>query len=332
MSRFASATLLCLCLLSFIVPAFAQSDPAPHDSVSHMIRFYEDDDFINIWFNGSDDAYTNGTRIDYFYKAAHPSHFFLNRWMPAAGDSTIDVYGWGIMQIMYTPDDITDPDYQPNDYPWSGGLIGTHTRYSYNPEKHFDLQTELVLGVMGPLALDRQTQSVVHTIIQYYHPTGWNNQFTNDLLLNVNFTAEKQLVTLGSLVNIIGGAQVYAGTMQNGAALYPLILIGRMNPYFQGFLRQYSSAERVNGHRQWQLYFFAKPELQWFASNALLQGGMFIHNPTYHPLQNWLPTFTYGMNITYGHWGFSGSQIISAAMLRGLYCHNYGNVSLFYSW
>lgn len=332
MSCFVRPALLGLCLLGLTVPLFAQSDTTTRDPISHMIRVYEDDDFINIWSVVSDDSYTNGTRIDYFYHPEHPSHFFPDKWMPAAGDSAIDIYGWGAMQLMYTPDSITDAGYQPNDYPWSGALFATHTRYSYNPVKHYDLQTELVLGVIGPLALDKQTQSLAHKIGDFQTPRGWGNQFANDLLLNVNFTAETQLTTLGSFVTIIGGAQVYAGTMQNGAALYPMILIGKMNPYFQGFLRQNSSAEHINGHQQWQLYFFAKPELQWFASNAMLQGGPFIHNPTYHPLQNWLPTFTYGMNLSCGRWGFSGSQIISPAMLRGLYCHNYGNVSLFYSW
>lgn len=332
MSRFVIPFLAGLGLLGRSIPLLAQAGTPQHDSVSHMIRFYEDDDFINIWFDGSDDAYTNGTRIDYFYRPDHPSHFFLDKWMPAAGDSTNDCYGWGAMQIMYTPNNIIDPTFQPNDYPWSGALIGTHTRYSYDPAKKLDVQTELVLGIIGPAALDRQTQSLIHNIIQYYHPDGWSNQFANDLLVNVNFTAEKQLAALGPLVNIIGGAQLYTGTMQNGAALYPLILFGRMDPYFQGFFHQYTSPGWTHGHRQWQLYFFVKPELQYFLSDALLQGGPFIHNPAYHPLQNWVPSFTYGMNISYGHWGFSGSQIISAATLRGLYCHNYGNVSLFYAW
>lgn len=333
MTRYVAVILLSLGLLGRTIPVLAQPAAPSHDSVTHMIRFYEDDDFINIWFDGSDDAYTNGTRIDYFYKPSRPSHFFLDRWMPAAGDSTIDIYGWGAMQIMYTPNNITDPDFQPNDYPWSGALVGTHTRYSYNPKRKIGLQTELMMGVIGPAALDRQTQSLVHNIIQYYHPDGWSQQFTNDLLVNVNFTAEKQLVAFGSHATIVGGAQVYAGTMQNGAALYPLILFGRMNPYFHGFFDQYTSTGRTPaGHQNWQFYFFVKPELQWFVTNALLQGGPFIHNPAYHPLQNWVPTFTYGMNISYGHWGFSGSQIISAATLRGLYCHNYGNVSLFYAW
>ncbi|HWB91821.1 MAG TPA: lipid A deacylase LpxR family protein [Puia sp.] len=353
MNRVLIFTLCCLCLLGMAPPCAAQSQ----DSLAQMIRFYEDDDFINIWFKGSDDAYTNGTRIDYFYKPAHPSHLFLDSWMPRAGAGSTDIYGWGAMQIMYTPDDISDADYQPNDYPWSGALIATHTRYSYNPEKQYDLQTELVLGVIGPAALSRQTQTLVHRVENYYKPMGWEHQFSNDLLLNVNVTAEKQLASIGSAIQIIGCGQLFAGTMQNGAALYPMIIIGRMNPYFQGLFSQFASPGRKNGRRQSQLYFFAKPELQWYLSNALLQGGPFTTNPNlavtkaktaaastaqdttntsppqpYHLLQTWVPSFTYGVNASMGHWGISFSQIISAATLRGLYCHNYGNLSLYYSW
>ena len=326
-----SITLCCFCLFALAPPCLAQSD----DSLSHMVRFYEDDDFMNIWFNGSDDSYTNGTRIDYFYKRTHPSHLFLDRWMPGAGAGSIDIYGWGAMQIMYTPDNIINPNYQPNDYPWSGALIATHTRYAYNPEKQYDLQTELVCGVIGPAALARQAQTLVHRVEDYYKPMGWNHQFSNDLLLNVNVTAEKMLASIGSLVNIIGCGQLFAGTMQNGASLYPLITIGKMNPYFRGLFSQFTSTGKQRG-RRWQLYFFVKPELQCFLTNAMLQGGPFTTKPDtlqpYHRLQTWVPSFTYGAAGSLGRWGASFSQVISAATLRGLYCHNYGNLTLFYSW
>ena len=332
-----------------------------HDSVTHMLRISEDDDFINIWGQGTDNAYTNGTRIDYFYQPLHPSHHLWDKWMPSAGKNSTNIYGWGLEQVMYTPDDINSSAYQPNDYPWSGGLFATHTRYSYNPEKHYDFQTELVLGVMGPAALDREMQSAVHHIINYIQPTGWSHQFRDAPLLNVNFTVEKQLAAIGSIVSVIGGGQVYAGTMQNGAAIYPMILIGKMDPYFKGFISQYSSPGRDKRHKRWQLYGFIKPELQLFVTNALLQGGIFTKNPNlqpqpsnsknpnsplnqqadnnesaepqpYHPLQHLLSTLDYGAVLTHGNIGVSFSQNVSEAMLKGLYCHDYGNISLFIGW
>ncbi len=326
-----------------------------------MVRISEDDDVMNIWGNGTDNAYTNGTNIAYFYAPAGAAHFFLNKWMPSAGDSSTNIYGWGLTQLMYTPDDINSSAYQPNDYPWSGELFATHTRYSYDPNRHFDFQTELVLGVMGPAALDRQTQSLMHHIINYLQPTGWGNQYRNALLLNVNFTAEKQLAAIGSVVTIIGGAQAYAGTMQNGGAIYPLILIGKMDPYFKGFFSQYASPGRDGNRKRWQFYCFIKPELQYFATYAPLQGGIFTKNPNlqpsppgsknnstmaavpdstngsanpqpYHSLQHVLTTLDYGAVLTRGHFGISASQNVSQAMLKGLYCHDFGNVSLLYSW
>jgi lipid A 3-O-deacylase len=340
--------MLCAWFCGTFTTGFAQSTSNAHqDTITHLLRIFEDNDFINIWGKGTDDAYTNGTRIDYFYRPRKHPHG-VDRWMPAAGDSTTDVYGWGVFQIMYTPDDITDRDYQPNDYPWSGELIATHSRYSYNPVKHYDLQTELVLGVIGPAAMNRQVQSMVHHLINYFQPAGWGHQYRNDLLANVNLTAEKELVSLGSMVTVIGGAQVYAGTMQNGAALYPLILIGKKQPYFNGFLSQYTSPGQ-RGKKQWQAYLLFRPEMQYFLTNAVLQGGLFTTNPNlqqparqpdsksvtpqpYHPLQPWVGSFAFGAVLTHGRTGISFTQTATAATLKGLYCHTVGNFSLYFGW
>ncbi len=339
--------MLCAWFCGNFLTGFAQSPSNAHDdTLTHLLRIYEDNDFINIWGEGTDDAYTNGTRIDYFYQHRRRS-YGIDRWMPAAGDSAVDIYGWGVMQIMYTPDDITDPDYQPNDYPWSGELIVLHSRYSYNPEKRYDLQTELVLGVIGPAATNRQTQSMVHHLIRYDQPAGWDHQYRNDLLANVNLTAEKELVSLGSVVTVIGGAQVYAGTMQNGAALYPLILIGKKQAYFKGFLSQYTSPAH-KGKKPWQAYLLVRPEMQYFFTNAVLQGGSFTTNPNlqptrqpdgkpvtpqpYHPLQPWVGSFAFGAVLTHGRTGISFTQTATAATLKGLYCHTVGNISLYFGW
>ena len=34
---------------------------------THLFRVYEDDDFLNIRGNGTDNSYTNGLRFDFFY-------------------------------------------------------------------------------------------------------------------------------------------------------------------------------------------------------------------------------------------------------------------------
>jgi len=248
-----------------------------------MLRLYEDDDYINIKGRGTDEAYTNGSRIDLFYTRHDPPHWLLDRALPKAGDSSTDVYGWGIMQVMYTPRRINDPDFQPDDYPWSGGLFVTHSLYSYNPKANYDLQTEVVAGVVGPASLAGPTQKAFHHLIHYTQPMGWGHQFRNDLLLNINVTYEKQVFAVrpgaDPLLELIGGGGIHAGTMENKLSAYSLLRLGIMHPYFDGLMSQYASGSSPDKKNHLQLYFFARPECQVVYTNAILEGGMFTHPP-----------------------------------------------------
>jgi hypothetical protein len=352
--------LLSLFILS-IGRTSAQYRPAAGEGVTRLFRVYEDNDGINAFGHSTDDAYTNGTRLDLFYRPAHRPHGLLGRWAPQAGDSSIDVYGWGLMQLMYTPKDISQTDFQPDDYPYSGAIIATHTRYSYNPIKRYDWQTELVMGAIGPVSLAHQTQSIVHRLTGFMQPMGWGTQFRNALLFNVNITGEKQLAAEGDAVRIIGGGQVFAGMMQNGASVYPLILIGRTNGYFNGTFSQYTGYDR-EGRKEWQIYFLVKPQLAYFLTNALLEGAPFTTNPNLRgspdnkptgpqasaarnaqqpppppppaapALQPWVGSLSFGTVLSHGNFGLSFLQNISSATLKRLYSHEVGNVSLYFAW
>src|SRR6185295_2144173 len=188
-----------------------------------MLRMYEDNDIIDILGKGTDQGYTNGTRLDYFYIKNKPSRFFIDRLMPKAGDSSIDTYGFSIMQVMITPKNIAKRIPDRNDYPYSGALFVTHSLYATNPIKKYNWQTELMLGVMRPPSLAEETQKRIHKWQAYVEPMGWDYQLRTDLLLNVNVAAEKELININKKIEIIGGAQGFAGTALNGASVYSLI-------------------------------------------------------------------------------------------------------------
>jgi len=343
------------------------------DSPTRLLRIYEDNDFINMYGRGTDDAYTNGTRIDLFYTKKRPSRFFIDRLMPRAGDSSINLFGWGLMQIMFTPDNLATSDYQPDDYPYSGALFATHTLYSYDPAKKYDFQTDLILGVMGPASLAEQTQKLVHRIINYQQPMGWGNQLGTDILVNVHLTAEKQLAALGSpagslkapIAEVIGGSQVFYGTMLNGLTLYPLVRIGLMNPYFQGYMSQYSSdrSHTTGKRRKIQAYLIFKPEAQLIFSNALVEGALFTDGhttngyggkgtpqqaasaatangaatenspaaPSHGGLRHMVYTMNYGAVLAIGHFSISFTQSTTTALMKGLYDHTVGNISMYFT-
>jgi len=134
--------------------ALAQNEE-PHA----IFRIYDDDDFLNIRGNGTDNSYTNGLCFDYLFTKEKPSRFFIDRWLPKTGNSSINVFGWSLTQLMYTPNDIKKTGYQPDDYPYAGALYVTHSLYSYNSQKKYSFQTELIAGIRGPASLAQELQT-----------------------------------------------------------------------------------------------------------------------------------------------------------------------------
>jgi len=328
---------LYLVLLLAPLVATAQQDYQPGGrALQKMLRIYEDNDFINIRGRGTDEAYTNGTRIDYFYTKKRPPHFFITKLLTAPGDSNINISGWGITQLMFTPRDISTSAYQPDDYPYSAALFLTHSYYSYNPAKKISVQTELMLGVRGPAALGRQLQKFVHRVIHYQEPMGWDNQLPDKLIANVKLTLEKQLYAYCNLLEINGGADICAGTFLNTASIFPTIRFGKMNPYFNGLMDNYlSSGTQASGKRKnLQAYLVFRPGLTLTATNALLQQGSFRpgsenKNEKRSSVRDAVWEFNGGAVLSINRFAISFNQNITAALVHQLYSHETGNFSFY---
>ena len=336
-SRVFPRVLLSLLLFGTVTFSYAQQE-----TPTRLLQVYWDDDYINFYGKGTDRAYTDGNKFTLFYTKQKPSRFFVDRLLPKAGDSSTNVFGWGFVELMFTPSDISNPKMQPDDYPWSGALYVTHSLYSYNEKKKYDFQTEVDLGVTGPASMAGQVQEGVHRFIHYQRPRGWGNQFGNSLLVNVNFTAERELLHYGKFLEVIGGGQVMTGTGMNAAAAYSLIRIGKMNPYFQGLMRQYGQSGSKN---KVQFYFVFKSRAEWLLSSAVLEGGVDATRPGrpaekggssdgkyYHPLNPVVADYAYGAVLAINRFSISSIQTTSTAWMKGLYSHTWGNFTLTYAW
>jgi hypothetical protein len=339
---------LLLSIASILLAAAGDSIDAQYekDTASTIFKIYEDNDFINIYLKGTDDAYTNGTAFYLYYLKKRKPRFFVDRMMPKAGDTTVDIYSFGITQLMFTPNNIATTDYQPNDYPYSGALFATHSLYSYNPIKKFDFQTELLLGVNGPASFALQTQTFIHHVISYQEPMGWGYQSSNKILANIDFTAEKQLASVNSIIEVISGAQAFAGSMVNSFSIYPEIRIGKkMAPYFNGYISQYSNSTHKGSSKKWQAYLFVRPQAFIFLSDQLLQGKATFNNPAesvknelpaeneaYHDISTFVYSFNYGAVLIQHHFSISFNENAETTLLKGLYSHKVGNLSLYFSW
>jgi lipid A 3-O-deacylase len=337
--------LVAMTILSFFVGVhnmMAQQPPS-----THLFGVYWDDDFLNIQGKGTDDAYTCGARFEYYYLKNHPSLLFIDRLMPKAGDHSRDIYGWALMQVMYTPNDISKATFQPNDYPWSGALFVTHSLYSYNPEQSYAYKSEITLGMMGPTSLAGPSQCLVHSTIRYTVPEGWRNQYGNSPLVNASFAVEKRQLGSKNLFDFIGGARADAGIMLDGLTAYEVMRVGKMSPYFNGFFNLNTTGrKRKEG---FQFYFFVKPQVQAVAYNAVLQGGLLSWKPSmgashsedgeltegpgkYHDISNFLLEVDFGWVLSLGNFSIDYTQKPSTPYMKGLYSHNVGNISIYEAW
>lgn len=326
---------------------------AQNDAPSKMFRAYEDDDFLNDLGLGTDKAYTSGLQFTLFYNVNHKSTFFIDRLLPKAGDSSVNTCGIGLMQIMYTPDYLTTTYYVYNDYSYAGALVGKYSLYSFNPQKKYDLQTELEFGMMGPASFAKPAQRWLHNAIRdTAMPNGWDNQYGNAVMLNINFTGEKELYGNRGF-EAVGSAQFSAGSMYDAIELSPTIYLGKMHPYFNGFMNHYSTsfAETEKGGNKIQFYFMIKTAAQYVLYNAMLQGGLFTSPPMvktlvvtnsgkdaayiekpYQPIENFVCYAAYGPVLAYRHFCISYTQTYFSPVLKNVYSYIYGNITIYYSW
>ena len=181
---------------------------APPCSAQDVIRFrgfsarLENDFFVN-----TDQNYTNGVA---FTAVSHDLvgqlkpecltvpvrlHAELIRYLnpgfwadpdnPAQAQNVVVKFG----QSIFTPRDPTQTALILDDRPYAGLLyVGmAWNRRQHAPKNNTEIMDtrEITLGVIGPLALARPTQNIVHNIVGADKFQGWNNQLGNEPALQV---------------------------------------------------------------------------------------------------------------------------------------------------
>lgn len=309
---------------------YGQSD----SRYSRQLSITEEEDYFNFRGRGTDEGYTSGTYFNFLF-VKEKERFFLGKWLPKAGTNAINTYNIGLTHLIFTPRNMDVSEPVPGDYPYAGALMVNYGLHSANPTKRYSLQTNITGGVIGPLSLAKEIQKFVHRVIGDQEPQGWSNQHPNDILLNIEFAAEKQLTQAGNGVEIIGGANAFAGSMINGAGLYGIIRAGKMNPYFNGQIGR-SGTPRHSGTRnsRWQVYVLAKPSFKIIGYNALLEGGLILNRRknVAVDIEELNISFDYGLVISYGNFGLYLYQKIYSPAIPGLLSHEVGGINLNFSW
>ncbi len=221
--------------------------------------------FDNDIFNNTDYYYTNGVKIELINPFASNSP--LSKLLIGIKTSDIDLYGFSLVQNIYTP---TNPDVEEirmGDRPFSAYLTIGQIRESYSINRKFSIKSSLNFGVLGPASMGGVVQSSIHDI----EPVGWNNQINNSVVIDYAVDLEKSLISNTNFeFNVVTGGHL--GTIFNNIYGGIYFRIGRFSPIYRG-----SSVSNNN----LQYWFFMQGKTNFVLYDATLQGSLFGKNDTY---------------------------------------------------
>lgn len=239
-------------------------------------------EYENDIFSGQDRYYTSGVRFSRISEARE-----IPAWLEAAarglpGFSEADTlpYGFSVGHNIYTPADITKPEFPPDDRPYAAWL---HVTFSTGvQQEHGADRFRVGLGVVGPAALGEPVQKNIHGLVGADKPRGWNTQLRNEPTLLVGYDRFRRVIDralsqgLGFDLSVLGG--VTLGNAHTHLSTGTFFRVGRNMPYDYGPPRitpavSGSGYFRPNGHQSW--YFYAGAEGRLVARDLFIQGNTF---------------------------------------------------------
>jgi hypothetical protein len=128
------------------------------------------------------------------------------------------------------------------------------------------MTSRLDLGVIGPAALGGTVQKTIHDI----EPVGWQNQISNDVVLNYAFQVEKG-IPLGKTLMFTGMAGGQIGTLRSNLSAGTGLRISNGLGYFESaFLKPAGPASR----NRLTYYIHLTADATLVGYDATLQGGI----------------------------------------------------------
>jgi len=300
-----------------------------------ILKISEDDDFFNLRGEGTDRGYSSGFKIELYYTKTKAAKFPSNLLMKITGNAE-NLYGWGISQNLFTPNNISKTEIQRDDRPYAATLYISHLLISSDKFKQQKLTTSVSLGTIGKYAFGKEIQSWFHGIIDYQKPQGWNNQIKTDVILNYFINYEKMVFSPTENLEIIGNVGGNVGTLYNNVGIGLQFRAGIFNNYFSNYERPaFSSSTVENGNKKSQFYFYMKTDVTAVMDNAVLQGGFFTHDSSPYviskdSLSRVFMQYEYGIVFAHRRFGIGFYEKLRTPEYKNFYTQQIGNLTLYF--
>ncbi|MBC2716875.1 MAG: lipid A deacylase LpxR family protein [Desulfobacteraceae bacterium] len=159
----------------------------------------------NDYFAGKDGEYSSGLKLTWSsaIKDQYPQKVWPHRWFyPLIKHVPFEKYpdrkknitiAFG--QNIFTPEDIESEEVVIDERPYAGVSylsVGFHSSL----ERQMDT-IEVSLGLVGPSSYAEQIQKAVHKFFDDIEPQGWDNQLSNEPLLEIIYEHKKKITQSG---------------------------------------------------------------------------------------------------------------------------------------
>ena len=266
----------------------------------------------------SDKDFTNGLLLEY---GAPILQRLGGGWIGFELENSEQEYSLALVQEMFTPENVLISAVDSTDRPYSGLLYLQLKANSNRLPAGRRLSSRLSIGLQGPGALAKETQSGIHGLIDNDIPQGWDNQIGHGLLLDYELRYQHLITpTLTYMESSLEGTG-HIGTMRNFIRLGVLNRIGWFNSSFQNFgglrnpkqpvdqkIRVEKSgggSRRVYVNRRWQAYLVADAYLSYVLYDGTAAGSLIPFEESVYLLDggqiiNFSGATRLGIELSYG--------------------------------
>jgi lipid A 3-O-deacylase len=271
---------------------------------------------------GSDRYYTNGLFLNFRFATDQ------EKLKPGLAKKIVELSAG---QMIFNPRSGFRPDPQTQDRPFAGYLyVGGAMSWFKNTEENFKAGVQL--GTTGPNSLAQDGQELLHKTFGFYETAGWDYQIKNEAAINTSLQYARLLQRAeNKKTDFVLEGYANVGTTFSGAGAALLFRAGNMEQLFNTSSFDARTGTKGPAQRN-ELFFYAKPQINYVAYDATIQGSMFNDDsPVTYDVKPLVFSQQVGVNYSTTRLTFDFNVIFKTREIKSdATAHQFGSLSVNY--
>ncbi|MES2557381.1 MAG: lipid A deacylase LpxR family protein [Bacteroidota bacterium] len=269
--------------------------------------------YENDLFAQTDRYYTQGIALG--FKTSISAESRLNRLFFKVPSSKKRI-GLGLDQQVFTPTSIRSDSLLDHDRPYAATLRLTSVFETIDTINHRIFGWQFSVGMIGPGALGKETQTGIHKATNNFLPLGWQHQLNSGLILDIGAHVNYRLLAVHRWLSVDLNAQANLGTGNTS-----LLAGGTIN------LRMVKN--------RFGLGCYFKPAVRFVGYDASLQGSLIGSKSEYTIASNQLERIISeqesGIRLQLGRFSIDTWLRFQSRLFAGALNHRWGGIRLTFS-